>query len=154
MTGNHLLLYRITDLMLEHEQHILPVDLLFDDVQIGDFEKAIQTISKAIEINKLFNNGINDRLNRDLNNLGVTFAKLGRYNEALPSFIEANYIEEELFDNNPELRIITWLNICKIYLKMGDKSNLKMYLTQINNLPEIVRSDYSSYIQELSKNDH
>ena len=31
MTGNHLLLYRLAELMLEHEQHILPVDLLFDD---------------------------------------------------------------------------------------------------------------------------
>jgi len=42
MTGNHLLLYRIAELMLEHEQHILPVDLLFDDEQIGDFVKSIQ----------------------------------------------------------------------------------------------------------------
>jgi tetratricopeptide (TPR) repeat protein len=42
MTSNHLLLYRLAELMLEHEQHILPVDLLFDDKQIGDFVKSIQ----------------------------------------------------------------------------------------------------------------
>lgn len=42
MTDNHLLLYRLAELMLEHEQNILPVDLLFDDVQIGDFVKSIQ----------------------------------------------------------------------------------------------------------------
>ena len=42
MTDNHLLLYRIAELMLEHEQHVLPVDLLFDDEQIGDFVKSIQ----------------------------------------------------------------------------------------------------------------
>ncbi len=42
MTSNHLLLYRIAELMLEQEQHILPVDLLFDDDQIGDFVKSIQ----------------------------------------------------------------------------------------------------------------
>lgn len=42
MTGNHLLLYRLAELMLEHEQHILPVDLLFDDDQIGDYVKSIQ----------------------------------------------------------------------------------------------------------------
>ena len=42
MTGNHQLLYRLAELMLEHEQHILPVDLLFDDEQIGDFVKSIQ----------------------------------------------------------------------------------------------------------------
>jgi tetratricopeptide (TPR) repeat protein len=42
MTGNHQLLYRLAELMFEHEQHILPVDLLFDDEQIGDFVKSIQ----------------------------------------------------------------------------------------------------------------
>ena len=42
MTSNHLLLYRLAELMLQHEQHILPVDLLFDDGQIGDFVKSIQ----------------------------------------------------------------------------------------------------------------
>jgi len=42
MTSNHLLLFRLAELMLEHEQHILPVDLLFDDPQIGDFAKSIQ----------------------------------------------------------------------------------------------------------------
>lgn len=42
MTSNHLLVYRLAELMLQHEQHILPVDLLFDDEQIGDFVKSIQ----------------------------------------------------------------------------------------------------------------
>jgi tetratricopeptide (TPR) repeat protein len=42
MTSNHLLLYRLAELMLEHEQHILPIDLLFDDEQIGDFVKSVQ----------------------------------------------------------------------------------------------------------------
>jgi tetratricopeptide (TPR) repeat protein len=42
MTANHQLLYRITELMLNHEQHVLPVDLLFDDEEIGNFVKSIQ----------------------------------------------------------------------------------------------------------------
>ena len=42
MTDNHLLLYRLAELMFEHEQHLLPVDLLFDDEHIGDFVKSIQ----------------------------------------------------------------------------------------------------------------
>ena len=42
MTSNHLLLYRLAELMLKYEQNILPVDLLFDDEQIGDFVKSIQ----------------------------------------------------------------------------------------------------------------
>ena len=50
MTSNQLLLYRIAELMLEHEQHILPVDLLFDDEQIGDFVKSIQIDSPYQQI--------------------------------------------------------------------------------------------------------
>jgi tetratricopeptide (TPR) repeat protein len=42
MTSNHLLLYRLAELMFQHEQHMLPVDILFDDEQIGDFVKSIQ----------------------------------------------------------------------------------------------------------------
>ncbi|MHA8067577.1 tetratricopeptide repeat protein [Aquirufa sp. ROCK2-A2] len=42
MTSNHLLLYRHAELMLQNEQHILPVDLLFEDEQIGDFVRSIQ----------------------------------------------------------------------------------------------------------------
>ena len=42
MTSSHLLVCRLAELMLEHEQHFMPVDLLFDDEQIGDFVKSIQ----------------------------------------------------------------------------------------------------------------
>ncbi len=42
MTDNHLLLYRLAELMLKHEQQELSVDLLFDDSQIGDFVMSIQ----------------------------------------------------------------------------------------------------------------
>jgi hypothetical protein len=42
MTSNHQLLFQLAELMLENEKHILPVDDLFDDDQIGDFVKSIQ----------------------------------------------------------------------------------------------------------------
>ena len=42
MTSNHKLLFHIAELMLDNEKHILPVDNLFDDHQIGDFVKSIQ----------------------------------------------------------------------------------------------------------------
>ena len=38
----HKLLYRLAEIMLQQEQHVLPVDLLFDDAQIGEFVKSIQ----------------------------------------------------------------------------------------------------------------
>ena len=42
MTNNKLLLFRLAELMLELEQHVLLVDNLFDDEQIGDNVKSIQ----------------------------------------------------------------------------------------------------------------
>lgn len=42
MTSNQLLIFRLAELMLEHELHVLPVDQLFDDEQIGDFVKSVQ----------------------------------------------------------------------------------------------------------------
>lgn len=42
MTSNNLLLLRLAELMLQYEKSILPVDLLFDDDQIGDFVTSIQ----------------------------------------------------------------------------------------------------------------
>ena len=42
MTNNKLLLFRLAELMLEQEQHVLLVDNLFDDEQIGDNVKSIQ----------------------------------------------------------------------------------------------------------------
>ena len=41
MTNNHLLLYHLAELMLEREQHTLPVDDLFEDEQIGGFVRSI-----------------------------------------------------------------------------------------------------------------
>lgn len=41
MTNNHLILYHLAELMLEKEQHILPVDELFEDNQIGGFVRSI-----------------------------------------------------------------------------------------------------------------
>ena len=42
MTYNHQILFHIAELMLERQRHILPVDDLFEDDQIGDFVKSIQ----------------------------------------------------------------------------------------------------------------
>ena len=42
MTANHTLLYRLAELMLAEQQHQLPVDLLYEDEQIGEIVKSIQ----------------------------------------------------------------------------------------------------------------
>jgi hypothetical protein len=42
MTSNHLLLYHLTERMLEEQHHVIAVDTLFDDDVIADFVKSIQ----------------------------------------------------------------------------------------------------------------
>ncbi len=42
MTANNLLLHHLAGLMLEQQQHILPVDELFDDEIISEFVKSVQ----------------------------------------------------------------------------------------------------------------
>ena len=42
MTSTNNTIYRITELMLQHENHILSVDQLFEDEKIGDYVKSIQ----------------------------------------------------------------------------------------------------------------
>ena len=42
MTSTYNTIYRITELMLQYENHILSVDQLFEDEKIGDYVKSIQ----------------------------------------------------------------------------------------------------------------
>ena len=42
MTNNHLLLYRLTELMLMKNKHILELDDLFEDDEIGEYVRSIQ----------------------------------------------------------------------------------------------------------------
>lgn len=42
MTPKHLINYSLAGLMLENEQHVISVELLFDDQQIGSFVKSVQ----------------------------------------------------------------------------------------------------------------
>ncbi len=61
-----MLIYRLADLMLEKQQHVLAVDDLFEDEQIGEFVKSIQidspyqqmllegVLTESVKENKLF----------------------------------------------------------------------------------------------------
>jgi tetratricopeptide (TPR) repeat protein len=83
MTANHLLLYRLAELMLEHEQHVLPLDVLFDDEQIGDFVKFIQIDSPYQQL--LFE-GVLTELVRD-EKLYVSFTVEGYFHFVLGEVI-------------------------------------------------------------------
>lgn len=83
MTDNHLLLFRIAELMLENEQHILPVDLLFDDVHIGDYVKSIQIDSPY---QKMLSEGVLTESVRD-EKLYVSFTVEGYFHYVLGEVI-------------------------------------------------------------------
>jgi tetratricopeptide (TPR) repeat protein len=95
MTSKHLLLYRLAELMLQHEQHILPVDLLFDDEQIGDFVKSIQIDSpyqQMIFEGVLTENVLNEKLYVSFTVEGYFHYVLGEVLEDRFSDLTANEI--------------------------------------------------------------
>jgi tetratricopeptide (TPR) repeat protein len=73
----------MAELMLEYEQHILPVDLLFDDVQIGDYVKSIQIDSPY---QQMLQNGVFTELVRN-EKLNVSFTIEGYFHYVLGEVI-------------------------------------------------------------------
>ena len=92
MTGNHQLLYRIAELMLQHEQHVLPVDTLFDDDQIGDFVKSIQIDSPY---QQMLLEGVLTEIVRD-EKLYVSFTVEGYFHYILGEVLYTNAQSEEI----------------------------------------------------------
>ncbi len=91
MTDNHLLLYRLAELMLLHEQHILPVDLLFDDEEIGDFVKSIQIDSPYQQM--LFEGVLTESVKDE--KLYVSFTVEGYFHYVLGEVLERTYKERD-----------------------------------------------------------
>jgi hypothetical protein len=87
MTSSHLLIYRLAELMLKHEQHFLPVDLLFDDDQIGDFVKSIQIDSpyQQMLLEGVFTESVKEE------KLYVSFTVEGYFHYVLGIVMESKY---------------------------------------------------------------
>ncbi len=92
MTSNHLLLYRLTQLMLEYEQHNLPVDALFEDEQIGDFVKSIQIDSPYQQM--LFEGVLTETVRDE--KLYVSFTVEGYFHYVLGEVINDFYYQKSL----------------------------------------------------------
>jgi tetratricopeptide (TPR) repeat protein len=97
MTSNHLLLYRLAELMLQHEQHLLPVDLLFDDEQIGDFVKSIQIDSPYQQL--LLEGVLTESVNAE--KLYVSYTVEGYFHFVLGEVLESkftNFAPNDIFE--------------------------------------------------------
>lgn len=112
---------------------------------------AHESINCAIEINKTLNNGINDHINRDFNFQGILFSREGNFTSALASFLHADKIEENLFAELPQHRLITWINICKTLKNLGTLESDNHYLQLLKMLPNEYTDKYRSDIDLLNK---
>lgn len=94
MTENQLLLYRLAELMLEHEQHIMSVDILFDDELIGDFVKSIQIDSPYQQL--LFEGVLTESIRDE--KLCVSFTVEGYFHYLLGLVLERKFIHHSAQD--------------------------------------------------------
>ena len=108
MTNNHLLLYRLAELMLEKQQHILALDDLFEDEQIGAFVRSIQIDSPYQQL--IFEGVLTETIKEE--RVMVTFTVEGYFHYVLGEVIEqqtegkGDEALKELLENN-KLRGIT-----------------------------------------------
>ena len=84
MTNNHLLIYRLAELMLEKQQHILALDDLFEDEQIGSFVRSIQIDSPYQQI--IFEGVLTETIKEE--RVMVTFTVEGYFHYVLGEVIE------------------------------------------------------------------
>ena len=108
MTNNHLLLYRLAELMLEKQQHIIALDDLFEDEQIGAFVRSIQIDSPYQQL--IFEGVLTETIKEE--RVMVTFTVEGYFHYVLGEVIEQQTrgkgaeALKELLENN-QLRGIT-----------------------------------------------
>ena len=84
MTNYHLLIYRLAELMLERQQHILALDDLFEDEQIGAFVRSIQIDSPYQQL--IFEGVLTETIKEE--RVMVTFTVEGYFHYVLGEVIE------------------------------------------------------------------
>src|SRR6056300_748548 len=132
MTNNHLLLYRIAELMLDKEQHILLLDDLFEDEQIGSFVKSIQIDSPYQQL--IFEGVLTETIKKD--QLMVSFTVEGYFHYVLGEVVEkrsegkqVEYLIELLETN--KLRGVTE-GVEQCLLRDVEKNDLKRLMCLID----------------------
>ena len=139
MTDIHLMLYRLAELMLENEQYMLPVDMLFDDTQIGDFAKSIQIDSPY---QQMLLEGVLTESVRD-EKLYVSFTVEGYLHFVLGEVLEINYYENGKLGLNYILGLIEQSTFSHI-----EKAASQFFVNQINQgeftiIQSLIESDFN-----------
>ncbi|MDC1362219.1 tetratricopeptide repeat protein, partial [Crocinitomicaceae bacterium] len=91
MTNNHQLLYRLAELMLKKQQHILPLDDLFEDEKIGSFVRSIQIDSPYQQL--IFEGVLTETIKEE--RVMVTYTVEGYFHYVLGEVIEQQTLGKE-----------------------------------------------------------
>ena len=116
MTNNHLLIYRLAELMLKKQQHILALDDLFEDEQIGSFVRSIQIDSPYQQL--IFEGVLTETIKEE--RIMVTFTIEGYFHYVLGEVIEKQTKSKEpdalkeLLENNKLRGIVEGVEHCLV----------------------------------------
>jgi tetratricopeptide (TPR) repeat protein len=112
---------------------------------------AHAVLNKAIDINKRYNGGVNDHLNRDYLFQGKLYLEEKKYDMALNSFLSADKIDEIIFAGRPQNRIVTWISICKALKNLGKFDLENEYYLKLLALPAESLMEYKSHFEDLTQ---
>jgi len=140
MTNNNLLLYRLGDLMLEKQQHILALDDLFEDEQIGAFVRSIQIDSPYQQL--IFEGVLTETIKEE--RIMVTFTVEGYFHYVLGEVIEKQTLDKgpvalkELLENNKLRGIVEGVEQCLVRdVEKNDLSRLMWLIDEGGKALEI-----------------
>lgn len=140
MTNNHLLLYRLAELMLDKQHHILSLDDLFEDEQIGSFVKSIQIDSPYQQL--IFEGVLTETIKK--NQLMVSFTVEGYFHYVLGEVIEkrsegkhSEYLKE-LVETNKLRGVMEGIEQCLIRdVELDDLTRLFWLIDQGGKVMEV-----------------
>ena len=140
MTNNNLLLYRLGDLMLEKQQHILALDDLFEHEQIGAFVRSIQIDSPYQQL--ILEGVLTETIKEE--RIMVTFTVEGYFHYVLGEVIEKQTLDKgpvalkELLENNKLRGIVEGVEQCLVRdVEKNDLSRLMWLIDEGGKALEI-----------------
>ena len=132
MTNNIILIFRLAELMLEKEQHILQLDDLFDDEEVGSFTRSIQIDSPYQQL--IFEGVLTETIKNG--SVIVTFTVEGYFHYVLGKLIEKRCkgkgaeAFKKLLENNTLRGVTEGVEQC--LLRDVEKNELSRLMSLIN----------------------
>ncbi|MCF8307177.1 MAG: CHAT domain-containing protein [Ignavibacteriales bacterium] len=108
--------------------------LIFENYSKGDYQTASVYAEKAVEKCKQDSGKLSDCYVESLNNLGVLYEALGRFNDIFPLYLEALEVIKQTGGNENQHYVITLNNLAGLYQSVGKYDDaLPIYLEALNS---------------------